>query len=73
MKQSVKAVVAGLAIVAVSACGSSHTAPARKDPQGGGNFLPVYLDQLRGKQPFPTDTCEVHDLHDLLLPCDRQP
>ena len=46
-------------------------------PIGPGNqsaevpFLPAYLEMLQGKQPFPQDSCQPHDLQTFLIPCDQ--
>src|SRR5579875_2075947 len=72
VNRSAKAVATAVAVVAISACGGAHATPVRKpQPGSGGDFLPAYIQQLQGKQPFPKDRCpDPKDLHDLLIPCD---
>lgn len=72
MNTLIKLAAASAFAVAVSACGAQPTASPPPTHTDGGDFLPAYLAMLQGKQPFPHDTCQVHDLHDLLIPCDGQ-
>lgn len=44
--------------------------PPVASPQGG-NFMPAYLDMLRGLNPGPADACEPQTAQQLLLPCDK--
>lgn len=41
-------------------------APAAITTQDGGNFLPAYLNTIRGANPRPGDACQPN----LLAPCD---
>jgi hypothetical protein len=81
MKRGIGAVVTKplLAVVialTAAACASSSAATTPHHAvdihDGGGDFLPAYMDMLQGKQPFPKDTCEAHTLADLMLGnCDQ--
>ena len=44
--------------------------PAQPQPGSGGNFLPLWLDQLQGKGQPPDDACHPKTLTDMLTPCD---
>jgi hypothetical protein len=62
-------IMGGLAALALSGCagqGNAATTPATPTPGSGGNFLPLYLNQLQ--QPAqPKDHCG----ESLLTPCDK--
>lgn len=44
--------------------------PPVASPQGG-DFMPAYLDMLRGINPGPADACRPQTAQQLLLPCDK--
>jgi hypothetical protein len=64
--------MAVMAAAVLAGCGSApHAAAPTTTTPSGGNFMPLYLDTISGKNPYK-DTCEVHTLEELLLPCDKK-
>lgn len=72
MKRSSMVLAVGVMALALTGCFRSQAAQP-SPPQGGGDYLPTYVEQLEHKQPFPVDICEPHDLLTLLAPCDGEP